>query len=783
MRWRRGDSGSGAFERKGSLLGNLLSLRHGSPPQAKASRYPCSPKCALLSELHAWAAPRTVLLAVMFCLVFPQSISAQVKKVRRVLIFNELGLWSPGVNAVDKEIFAALMESPYQIEFYSEDLDTSLFPDEATQLQFRESYFRKYKDRKPDLIIAVGPSPIKFMSQAHNAFAPHTPIIFWGSTEEFAGPAKLDPDFTGVWGVAQPDKTLDAALHLKPSTKHVFVVGGVAPYDRYLENLVKQRFRAYESKLDFTYFTDLAMPDLLERLKHLPRNSIVYHTSIMEDAAGTHFIDATQSVPMVASAANAPVFAVDDVDVGRGTVGGDVFSFALGGQTAAEMAIRILNGEDPQKIPIVRGANIYLFDWRALKRWGLDERDLPPGSVVLNRQPTLWESYKWYIIGGVSLIMAQSLMISGLMWQRARLRRVEAERATLLETVQESEQRFRLVANTAPVMIWMSGTDKLCTYFNQPWVDFTGRSLEAELGNGWATGVHPDDLTACLDTYTKAMDRREPFKMQCRLRRSDGEFRWILYIGVPRFNSDRSFAGYIGSAIDVTEQREAAEAIAGVSRRLVEAQEAERTRIARELHDDINQRLALIVVNLKSVQLSFQSSDPGTRRTMDQTSEEISALGNDIQALSRSLHSSSLEYLGLETASAGLCKEFAERHSLKIDFRSEGVPGGLLHEISLCLFRVLQEGLQNSQKHSGSLRIEVALLGELDSVRLIVRDFGKGFDTTNGGRGRGLGITSMTERLRLVGGLLSLDSEPHRGTTILACVPISSALGSTGTVV
>jgi PAS domain S-box-containing protein len=161
--------------------------------------------------------------------------------------------------------------------------------------------------------------------------------------------------------------------------------------------------------------------------------------------------------------------------------------------------------------------------------------------------------------------------------------RREAERV-----VRESEARFRLVANAAPVMIWMSGVDKLCTYFNQPWLKFTGRSLEAELGNGWSEGVHPEDLTRCSETYIHAFDRREPFAMEYRLRRHDGEYRWILDQGVPRFNEGGSFAGYIGSCSDITERKLAEEALAGLSRKLLEAQEQERTRIARELHDDIS---------------------------------------------------------------------------------------------------------------------------------------------------------------------------------------------------
>jgi PAS domain S-box-containing protein len=123
------------------------------------------------------------------------------------------------------------------------------------------------------------------------------------------------------------------------------------------------------------------------------------------------------------------------------------------------------------------------------------------------------------------------------------------------EALKESESRFRLLTDSAPALIWMSGTDKLCTYFNKPWLNFTGRPLESELGNGWAEGVHSEDFQRCLNTYTQAFERREEFRMEYRLRRHDGEYRWIFDIGVPRFDQSRSFLGYIGIAIDVTERK------------------------------------------------------------------------------------------------------------------------------------------------------------------------------------------------------------------------------------
>jgi len=330
------------------------------------------------------------------------------------------------------------------------------------------------------------------------------------------------------------------------------------------------------------------------------------------------------------------------------------------------------------------------------------------------------------------------------------------------------------MADTAPVLIWIAEADKLCTYFNKPWLDFTGRSIDLERGNGWSEGVHPAELSKCMDTYTRAFDRREEFRMEYRLRRHDGEYRWILDIGVPRFNEDQSFIGYIGIGIDVTERKQAEETISSMNRRLIAAQEQERARIARELHDDIGQRLALLANDLEQLPKKIPNLHIETPSCIGKLQKDTSQIAIDIQSLSHELHSSKLKYLGIAAAMKGLCQEFGAQQKVKTDFKSHGVPSALPPEISLCLFRVLQEALRNSVKHSGARHFTVELWGTPTEIHLSVSDPGSGFDVKAAKESQGLGLISMEERLKLVKGTFSIESQPKRGTRILAHVPLSS---------
>jgi PAS domain S-box-containing protein len=230
--------------------------------------------------------------------------------------------------------------------------------------------------------------------------------------------------------------------------------------------------------------------------------------------------------------------------------------------------------------------------------------------------------------------------------------------------------------------------------------------------------------------------------------------------------------GAVVAFIDITDRKLAEAALANVSRKLIEAQEQERARIGRELHDDIGQRLALLTAQLQQ----FQENPllvPEVRSRVGEFEKQISEIASDIQLLSHELHSAKLQYLGIAGAVKGFCREFSEQQRVEVDFQAEALPA-LSPDISLCLFRVLQEALHNSAKHSGVRHFEVRLWGIADQIHLTVKDSGVGFDREQAKMSQGLGLVSMEERLRLVNGTLTIATQPDGGAMILALVPLQS---------
>lgn len=577
-------------------------------------------------------------LAAVFILSQPIA-GEPPREIRRILILNEVGTSYPAIPIINDGIQSGLNDSPYQLEFYSEYMDAALFPDPADQQEFRDFYLHKYRNRKPDVIITVGPAPLKFMQEVHQRAFAGVPIVFCLPNSGSLGAPPLDPDFTGVENDMAPAKTLEIALRLQPGTEHVVVVnGGISNYDRQQLASVKQQLNAFSDHLDITYMTELAMPDLLERLRHLPSHSLVLLTSVSLDATGTRFTS-RDSGPMIAAAANAPVFSLFDVYLNHGEVGGYLSSLSEQGKLAGAMALRLLSGAKSKDIPRVNGVNAYMFDWRALKRWGLRESDLPPGSTLLFREDSAWERTKRIWIGGLLIILFLSALAAYLQFSRKQLRQA----------------------------------------------------------------------------------------------------------------------------------RDAQLQLSGL---LINAQEMERSRLASELHDDFSQRLALLALELEIASEALPDSLGATKQKLHELLNSASELGADLHTVSHRLHPSTLESVGLVPGLRTLCKEFTSRQGIEIVFSSENIPRAVPPNVALCLFRVTQEGLQNLRKYSGASQGQVNLRKAGDRLFLSVSDNGRGFDAKEMRDRVGLGIRSMGERARLVGGRFAIHSEPGKGTTIDVCIPL-----------
>jgi PAS domain S-box-containing protein len=633
------------------------------------------------------------------------------------------------------------------------------------QKSYRESLaatFRLgYREAKPDVLIVSSIEAIQFMTQYRDKIFPGVPIVFTAvSTSELEG-LKMLPGMTGLTASVGLRDTIDLALRLHPDATAVALIEAKPGFWWAAAHAELLRHQDKVREIDVIGSPSTQM---IARVASLPPHTVALFQlapqSSTEPAVGAYDV-------LAAVAQRMPTYSAwETLCLNYGCIGGAYRDWRKQTLSIGEIAARVLNGERPEDIPVVNDSGFQVeVDWRALRHWHIPDSALPLGSVLLYREPTLWERDRKYILAAIVLIAVQALLIIGLLWQRARKRGAES-------VLRESEKRFRVMADTIPSLVWMCDAQGKITYLNERRLSFLGPDPRAGYGDTWAAYVHPDDLKNVLDTFSQALRNHQPFSREYRLRRGDGDYRWIFDIASPRVNGDESFGGFVGSAIDTTDQKLAQQALGRVSGQLIEAQEKERSRIARDLHDDICQRLALLSMELEQANRSLNGSPEAMKKSLDDIRDHCSEIAGDVQSLSHQLHSSKLDYLGIVAAIRGFCMEFSKQHQVDIGFSERNVPADLPRDVSLSLFRVAQEALHNAVKYSGVNQFAVELSGMDDAVRLVVSDAGAGFDVGEAKKNQGLGLLSMQERIHLVHGSFSVESKPWQGTRIMAAVPL-----------
>ena len=526
------------------------------------------------------------------------------------------------------------------VNFYVEYLESERFGNAGYEKTLRETIRESYSGKQIDLVVVEAYPALRFALDDRDQLFPGVPIVFVSVAASRLQGGIPWPDVTGVTTNVDVRGSLDLALRLHPDTQNVGLVAGKTAFEQYWLGVIRDEVRQRQEKLKLIEIPTVSTKRLLGQVSELPSHTIVFFDLIplesTQEEIGIYDVLAT-------IARRFPTYCILDYCLGHGAIGGSYTDDRITGVKGGELAARVLSGEKPESIPVDRTSVTHpRVDWRELRRWNIPESALPPGTIVLYRQPTIWGQYRKYILAGVALFIFQTILIVLLLLQRTRRRAVT------------------------------------------------------------------EDLKK----------------------------------------------------------------VGGI---LIHAQDEERTKIARELHDDFSQRLAIQCIELTQLEKNLPESEIEERARAQRVLAETKEMSVDIRSLSHQLHSSRLELVGLVSALRGLCEDIAENYKLTVHLREPEFLPDLTKDLKLCLFRVTQEALANVVKHSQSSSVQVELAANANGLSLRISDQGKGFSPDSRHANGGIGLMSMKERLRLVGGRLSVHTELTRGTEVLAEIPLSAS--------
>jgi PAS domain S-box-containing protein len=464
---------------------------------------------------------------------------------------------NPANVALEKSIQAVLGSAPAgSIEYYAEYLEDTRFPGESQSLLMRDLLRQRYGDGRIDVIIATSSTALNFLLKYRSDLLPNVPVVFHAFNRADADKKDV---MNGVPVVVNGAfrNTIDLALKLNPDTQQALIITGTPGHDKKLEAEVRKELKEFDNRenLKLNYLTDLPLDELIARVKSAPARSVILYVRYSQEELGKT-LDVYNSLTLIAEAARVPVYSAAASFLGRGSIGGYAASLEDCGRMATETAMRIVNGARPQDIPMVVVPAVPIFDWRQLRRWGIDKDRLPKESVFYFREPTFWEQYKWWIIGFISLCATQTLLIVALSLQRARRKRIEVALA-------EKELRLREAQTIARLgsFHWDVSTDAVV------WSDELYRIYGLEPGEPSITyktyieQVHPDHREQVSMAVEHALATWQPFEQEYCIVRPTGEARWVFAHSRPIFDADGILIAMQGVCQDITDRKLAEETL------------------------------------------------------------------------------------------------------------------------------------------------------------------------------------------------------------------------------
>ena len=394
-----------------------------------------------------------------FALIFTANAAAAEPK--RVLLIHSFGSATPPFTVESTAFETELVEKMGErVDLDEVSLDMARYADRDMQEAIVD-YLQKRKAKwRPDLVVTIGAPAGIFAANYRDRLFPETPILYATLDRRLLPPGALDNNATYIGQVYEIPGFIEDMLQIAPATKNIEVIVGTTPLEHLWQEAFKKAVEPYAGRVKFTYYSDLSFDQMKEGVSKLPPNSYIFFLLLLRDAAGVT-LNADAALQRLHAVANAPINSIFNHQLGLGIVGGRLHQSDRVGKEAAQVAIRILHGEPASSFPPRLVERLPArYDWRELHRWKINEKLLPTGSTVLFREPTAWERHRTLIIAGISVFVLQALLITGLLANLVKRRRAE-------RFLTESEKRFQTMADAAPVLIWVSGEDKLPTLFQQ----------------------------------------------------------------------------------------------------------------------------------------------------------------------------------------------------------------------------------------------------------------------------------------------------------------------------